>query len=51
VIVLGPIEEIRSTAEIHRLDRLELRPWAPGDKPHWIRIRADVVSGRRITGV
>src|SRR5262245_25415401 len=49
VIVLGPIEEIRQTTEINRLERLELRPWAPGDKPHWIRIRADVVSGRRIT--
>jgi nitroimidazol reductase NimA-like FMN-containing flavoprotein (pyridoxamine 5'-phosphate oxidase superfamily) len=48
VIVQGPIEEIKNTAEIHRLERLELHPWAPGEKPHWIRIRADVVSGRRI---
>jgi nitroimidazol reductase NimA-like FMN-containing flavoprotein (pyridoxamine 5'-phosphate oxidase superfamily) len=48
VIVQGPIEEIINTAELHRLERLELRPWAPGDKPHWIRIRANVVSGRRI---
>jgi nitroimidazol reductase NimA-like FMN-containing flavoprotein (pyridoxamine 5'-phosphate oxidase superfamily) len=49
VIVQGPIEEITNSAEIHRLERLELRPWAPGEKPHWIRIRASVVSGRRIT--
>jgi nitroimidazol reductase NimA-like FMN-containing flavoprotein (pyridoxamine 5'-phosphate oxidase superfamily) len=48
VIVQGPVEEITSSAEIHRLERLELRPWAPGEKPHWIRIRANVVSGRRI---
>jgi uncharacterized protein len=48
VIVQGPIEEIKDTAEIHRLERLELHPWAPGEKPHWIRIRANVVSGRRI---
>jgi nitroimidazol reductase NimA-like FMN-containing flavoprotein (pyridoxamine 5'-phosphate oxidase superfamily) len=48
VIVQGPIEEIKNTAEIHRLERLELHPWAPGERPHWIRIRADVVSGRRI---
>jgi nitroimidazol reductase NimA-like FMN-containing flavoprotein (pyridoxamine 5'-phosphate oxidase superfamily) len=48
VIVQGPIEEITNTAEIHRLERLELHPWAPGEKPHWIRIRANVVSGRRI---
>jgi hypothetical protein len=26
VIVQGPIEEITSTAEIHRLERLELHP-------------------------
>jgi nitroimidazol reductase NimA-like FMN-containing flavoprotein (pyridoxamine 5'-phosphate oxidase superfamily) len=49
VIVQGPIEEITGPAEIHRLERLDLRPWAPGDKPHWIRIRATVVSGRRIS--
>jgi uncharacterized protein len=48
VIVQGPIEEIKNAAEIDRLDRLGLRPWAPGEKPHWIRIRASVVSGRRI---
>jgi nitroimidazol reductase NimA-like FMN-containing flavoprotein (pyridoxamine 5'-phosphate oxidase superfamily) len=48
VIVQGPIEEIENMAEIHRLERLELHPWAPGEKPHWIRIRATVVSGRRI---
>ena len=27
---------------------LELRPWAPGAKSHWVRIVPDVVSGRRI---
>ena len=48
VIVQGPIEEITNTAEIHRIERLELHPWAAGEKPHWIRIRASVVSGRRI---
>ena len=50
VIVMGPVEEIKNTAEIHRLEQLGLQPWAPGAKPHWIRIRASVVSGRRITG-
>ena len=48
VIVQGPIEEIKNAAEIRRLERLDLHPWAPGEKPHWIRIRASVVSGRRI---
>ena len=48
VIVIGVAEEVTNTAEVHRLEHLGLRPWAPGDKPHWIRIRTNVVSGRRI---
>ena len=49
VIALGPVEEIKNAAEIHRLEQHGLHPWAPGTKPHWIRIRATVVTGRRIT--
>jgi nitroimidazol reductase NimA-like FMN-containing flavoprotein (pyridoxamine 5'-phosphate oxidase superfamily) len=49
VIVQGPIEEARDAAEIRRLERLGLHLWSPGETPHWIRIRAQVVSGRRIT--
>ena len=30
------------------IERLGLRTWAPGEKPHWLRIRSTVVSGRRI---
>ena len=48
VIVQGPIEEITGDAELQRLEGLGLRPWAPGEKPHWIRVRATVVSGRRV---
>jgi nitroimidazol reductase NimA-like FMN-containing flavoprotein (pyridoxamine 5'-phosphate oxidase superfamily) len=48
VIIRGPVEEITNTAEIGRLGRLGLHPWAPGEKPHWVRIRATVVTGRRI---
>jgi uncharacterized protein len=48
VVVVGVVEEITNAAEISRLERLGLRPWAPGDKPHWLRIRSTVVSGRRI---
>ena len=48
VIVQGPIEEVKEAAELQRLERLGLEPWSPGEKPHWIRLRATVVSGRRI---
>jgi len=48
VIASGQVEEITNAVEIERLDRLGLHPWAPGAKPHWMRLRATVVSGRRI---
>lgn len=48
VIVQGPVEEITGDAELTRLEGIGLNPWAPGEKPHWIRLRATVVSGRRI---
>jgi nitroimidazol reductase NimA-like FMN-containing flavoprotein (pyridoxamine 5'-phosphate oxidase superfamily) len=48
VIVVGLAEEVTNAAEVANLERSGLRPWAPGDKPHWIRIRPEVVSGRRI---
>jgi len=25
-----------------------LHPWAPGDKPHLLRLRVNAISGRRI---
>lgn len=48
VIALGSVEEVRDRAEMHRLDQLDLRPWAPGDKPHLLRLRVHAISGRRI---
>jgi nitroimidazol reductase NimA-like FMN-containing flavoprotein (pyridoxamine 5'-phosphate oxidase superfamily) len=48
VIVVGLAEEVTNAAEIANLERSDLRPWTPGDKPHWIRIRPEVISGRRI---
>lgn len=48
VIIVGVTEALRKPAEIRRLEALELDSWAPGDKPHWVRIRAWTVSGRRL---
>jgi nitroimidazol reductase NimA-like FMN-containing flavoprotein (pyridoxamine 5'-phosphate oxidase superfamily) len=47
VVVLGRAE-IAEAAEHASLGRLPLGPWCPGPKQHWIRIRPEVVSGRRI---
>ena len=48
VIIAGMTERVTQAHEISRLDDLGLEGWAPGPKPHWIRIRARTVSGRRI---
>ena len=51
VIIVGVCDEITSPAELRRIEGLGLDPWAPGHKGHWIRIYANVVSGRRIPAV
>ena len=48
VIMTGVADEVTDPNEISRLDGLALDSWAPGDKAHWVRIRASTVSGRRI---
>jgi nitroimidazol reductase NimA-like FMN-containing flavoprotein (pyridoxamine 5'-phosphate oxidase superfamily) len=48
VIIIGVAEEITNTAELRRVQRLGLEPWAPGPKGNWLRIRARTVTGRRI---
>ncbi len=48
VIIVGVTEEVTGPAELRRLGNLGLDPWIPGDKHHWVRIRARTVSGRRI---
>jgi uncharacterized protein len=48
VIIAGVIEEVTDHSELRRLETLGLDPWAPGFKGHWVRIRANTVSGRRI---
>jgi uncharacterized protein len=48
VIVAGRVEEIERPIDLRRVDRLGVEPWASGDKPHWLLIRAETVTGRRI---
>jgi len=48
VILGGVAEEITNADEVRRVERLGLKPLAPGYKGHWIRIRTNTVSGRRI---
>jgi nitroimidazol reductase NimA-like FMN-containing flavoprotein (pyridoxamine 5'-phosphate oxidase superfamily) len=48
VIVTGVAEEVTGPTELDRLEQLGLSSVAPGPDPHWIRVHATVVSGRRI---
>jgi hypothetical protein len=48
VVVKGVAEPITDPFEVRRLERAPLDPWAPGQRPHWLRIRARTISGRRI---
>jgi hypothetical protein len=41
--------EVTDTAELARLRRLPLHPWAPGAKAHYVRILPAALTGRRIS--
>ena len=51
VIIAGVTEPVTQRHEVARLERLALHSWVTGPDAHWIRIRARVVSGRRIQEV
>ena len=48
VMVSGVAEEILHPDEIARLEQLPLEPWVPGEMQHWVAIRIESVSGRRV---
>ena len=48
VLVRGEAIEVTGPAELARLRRLRLDPWAPGAKTHYVRILPAVLTGRRI---
>lgn len=49
VVVVGTAEQVSNPFELRRLEHAGLEPWAPGPKPHWMRIRARTVTGRRLS--
>jgi nitroimidazol reductase NimA-like FMN-containing flavoprotein (pyridoxamine 5'-phosphate oxidase superfamily) len=48
VLATGDAEEVVNEAELARLARLPLSPWCPGPKSTWLRLRPQMLSGRRI---
>jgi len=49
VLLTGSAERVEDPAVVSRLDEQETaQSWAGGERPLWIRIRPDTVTGRRI---
>jgi uncharacterized protein len=49
VLVRGEVVEITDPAELTRLRKLPLTPWAPGPKARYVRILPAALTGRRIS--
>ena len=49
VVVRGEAVEVTDPAELSRLRRLPLDPWAPGTRNRYVRILPAVLTGRRIS--
>jgi nitroimidazol reductase NimA-like FMN-containing flavoprotein (pyridoxamine 5'-phosphate oxidase superfamily) len=47
VLIQGTSAVITDDDDLLRARRLHLRSWAPGERPHFVRIRPESVSGRR----
>jgi hypothetical protein len=47
-VVTGRIERVDADAEIARLGALDLPTWAPMASDQYLRLRPELVSGRRI---
>lgn len=50
VVIVGPAEVVTDPREVDRLNTLPLETWAPGQRTHYIRIRPEIVTGRKIPG-
>jgi len=46
VTAIGPSREVTDSADIARLQQIDLSSWAPGLREHFIRISPQLLSGR-----
>jgi nitroimidazol reductase NimA-like FMN-containing flavoprotein (pyridoxamine 5'-phosphate oxidase superfamily) len=47
VIVKGTARSLRTSEEIEEADRAQVLPWTTSEKPHYVRVIPDSVTGRR----
>ncbi|XRQ14448.1 pyridoxamine 5'-phosphate oxidase family protein [Actinomadura welshii] len=50
VVAVGNARHVADPADAAALEALPLRTWAPGERDHFIRIRPELLTGRRIGG-
>jgi uncharacterized protein len=48
VLVRGQASEVTDATRLDELGRLDLHPWAPGPRDHWIRIVPVTMTGRSV---
>jgi len=48
VLVVGRAAEITDHPSLENAELLPLRPWAGGERAHFVAVRAEIVTGRRI---
>jgi len=48
VLAIGRAFEVLDPAAVAVAESLELAPWAHGNRHHWVRMRPELISGRRI---
>ena len=48
VIVRGTSETVTDAREVERLRESRLAPWPSGDRPNYIRVQPQEISGRRV---
>jgi hypothetical protein len=48
VLVVGRSSMVTDTAELARLDGYDITPWASGDRSNCVRLRPELITGRRI---
>jgi nitroimidazol reductase NimA-like FMN-containing flavoprotein (pyridoxamine 5'-phosphate oxidase superfamily) len=48
VVAVGHAKTVTGVRELAHARRLDLQPWAPGAKEHYLRIAVEVITGRRL---
>lgn len=48
ILALGHLRVVEDPGELTHVRHLPLRPWASGDKPHYLSLKIQSLSGKRI---